>query len=132
MQERLAAEHASELLVHALEHFLNGGGVPYKSRTVLESFDRDVAYSGLDVVGDPFDCGRGSRGVESVRRGVCHAGAHPSNRMWKVAVRGASRAASAARLRAPKYAEFLFCTWSIASSTSFSPSLPRKIVVPVR
>ena len=55
MEESLAAEHKSELLGNALEHFLDGGGVANEGGRHLEAFRGDVAHGGLDVVGDPLD-----------------------------------------------------------------------------
>jgi len=55
MEEGLSSEHAGELLSDSLEHFLDGGGVTDESNCHLESLGGDVADSGLDVVGDPFD-----------------------------------------------------------------------------
>jgi len=55
VQERLAAEHAGELLGHALEHLLDGGAVADEVDGHLETLGGDVANGGLDVVGDPFD-----------------------------------------------------------------------------
>jgi hypothetical protein len=55
VQERLAAEHAGELLRHTLEHLLDGGAVADEVDGHLETFRGDVADGGLDVVGDPFN-----------------------------------------------------------------------------
>ena len=51
MQESLASEHSSELLGDSLEEFLDGGGVADEGGGHLETSGRDVADSGLDVVG---------------------------------------------------------------------------------
>mmetsp|Transcript_39503 Transcript_39503/g.92820 ORF Transcript_39503/g.92820 Transcript_39503/m.92820 type:complete len:372 (-) Transcript_39503:71-1186(-) len=55
MEESLAAEHAGELLRHALEHLLDGGGVADEVDGHLQTLGGDVADGGLDVVGDPLD-----------------------------------------------------------------------------
>ena len=55
MKESLAAEHESELLRDTLEHLLNGSGVADEGGGHLESLGRDIANSGLDVVGDPLN-----------------------------------------------------------------------------
>merc|ERR1719219_2099844 len=54
MQESLAPEHSSELLRDSLEELLDGGGVADEGCGHLETSGRDVADSGLDVVGDPL------------------------------------------------------------------------------
>merc|ERR1719515_468407 len=54
VKESLATEHTSELLRHALEHFLDGGGVTDEVDGHLETIGRDVTDGGLDVVGDPL------------------------------------------------------------------------------
>ena len=54
MKEGLAAEHGGELLRDALEELLDGGGVADEGGGHLQTSGRDVADSGLDVVGDPF------------------------------------------------------------------------------
>mmetsp|Transcript_58489 Transcript_58489/g.137358 ORF Transcript_58489/g.137358 Transcript_58489/m.137358 type:complete len:401 (+) Transcript_58489:252-1454(+) len=54
MQERLAAEHARELLRHALEHLLDRRRVADEVDSHLEAFGRDVAHRRLDVVRDPL------------------------------------------------------------------------------
>mmetsp|Transcript_43691 Transcript_43691/g.64125 ORF Transcript_43691/g.64125 Transcript_43691/m.64125 type:complete len:246 (+) Transcript_43691:285-1022(+) len=59
MEEGLAAEHASELLRHALEHLLDGSRVADEVDSHLETLGGNVADRGLDVVGDPFDEVRG-------------------------------------------------------------------------
>mmetsp|Transcript_151135 Transcript_151135/g.278615 ORF Transcript_151135/g.278615 Transcript_151135/m.278615 type:complete len:209 (+) Transcript_151135:253-879(+) len=55
MQECFAAEHRCEVLCHTLEHLLNGGGIPCKCHSHLETFWWDVTDTCLDVVGNPFD-----------------------------------------------------------------------------
>merc|ERR1712159_89081 len=55
VEESLAPEHSSELLGHALEHLLDGGGVADEGGAHLEALGRDVAHGRLDVVGDPLD-----------------------------------------------------------------------------
>merc|ERR1719181_2031516 len=59
VQESLAPEHSSELLGHALEHLLDGGGVANEGGTHLEALGGNVANGRLDVVGDPLDEVRG-------------------------------------------------------------------------
>ena len=59
MKEGLAAEHGSELLGDALEHFLDGGGVADEGGCHLEALRGDVADGRLDVVRDPLDEVRG-------------------------------------------------------------------------
>mmetsp|Transcript_11297 Transcript_11297/g.27580 ORF Transcript_11297/g.27580 Transcript_11297/m.27580 type:complete len:367 (+) Transcript_11297:16-1116(+) len=54
VEERLAAEHGGELLGHALEHLLDGGGVADEGGRHLEALGGDVAHGRLDVVGDPL------------------------------------------------------------------------------
>merc|ERR1719199_945487 len=55
MEEGLSSEHGGELFSDSLEHFLDGGGVTKESNCHLESLGWDIADSGLDVVGDPFN-----------------------------------------------------------------------------
>mmetsp|Transcript_12357 Transcript_12357/g.25957 ORF Transcript_12357/g.25957 Transcript_12357/m.25957 type:complete len:484 (+) Transcript_12357:61-1512(+) len=55
VEESLAAEHGSELLGHALEHLLDGGGVANEGGGHLETLGGDVAHGGLHVVGDPLN-----------------------------------------------------------------------------
>mmetsp|Transcript_77533 Transcript_77533/g.195002 ORF Transcript_77533/g.195002 Transcript_77533/m.195002 type:complete len:282 (+) Transcript_77533:425-1270(+) len=55
MQECLAAEHRCEVLRHALEHLLNGRGVPREGNRHLQPLRRNVAHGGFDVVRDPLD-----------------------------------------------------------------------------
>merc|ERR1719421_1628974 len=59
MEEGLSSENGGELLTHSLEHLLDGGGVTKEGNGHLESLGGDVADSGLDVVGDPFNEVRG-------------------------------------------------------------------------
>ena len=59
MQERLAAEHAGELLGNALEHLLNRRGVPDEAHRHLQPLRRDVADAALHVVRNPLDKVRG-------------------------------------------------------------------------
>merc|ERR1712100_857089 len=59
MEEGLSSEHGGELLSDSLEHLLDGGGVTEEGNCHLESLGGDVADSGLDVVGDPFNEVRG-------------------------------------------------------------------------
>merc|ERR1719481_751115 len=54
VEEGFPAEHGGELLGDALEHILNGGRVADEGGGHLESFGRDIADRGLDVVGDPL------------------------------------------------------------------------------
>ena len=55
MEESLTTEHSSELLGDSLEEFLDGCAVTNKGGGHLETTWWDVANSGLDVVGDPFN-----------------------------------------------------------------------------
>merc|ERR550532_122567 len=55
MEESLTPEHSGELLGHTLEQLLNRGAVSDEGGGHLKTTGWDVAYSGLDVVGDPFD-----------------------------------------------------------------------------
>ena len=55
MQERLAAEHAREVLGDTLEHLLDGSGVTQKGHGHLQTLRRDIADTRLDVVRDPLD-----------------------------------------------------------------------------
>merc|ERR1712170_161379 len=55
VEEGLAAEHGGELLRDALEQLLDGSGVAHKGGRHLQTSWWDVAYSGFDVVGDPFN-----------------------------------------------------------------------------
>jgi len=59
MEEGLSSEHGSELLTDTLEHLLDGGGVTKEGNSHLETLRRDIADSGFDVVGDPFNEVRG-------------------------------------------------------------------------
>ena len=59
VKEGLAAEHGRELLGHALEHLLDGGGVADEGGRHLEALGGDVADGRLDVVRDPLDEVRG-------------------------------------------------------------------------
>merc|ERR1719380_323049 len=59
MEEGVSSEHSSELLTNSLEPFLDGGGVSEEGNSHLESLWWDIADSGLDVVGDPFNEVRG-------------------------------------------------------------------------
>ncbi len=51
VQEGLAAEHAGELLRHALEHLLDGGAVADEVDGHLATLGGDIANGGLDIVG---------------------------------------------------------------------------------
>merc|ERR1712228_964748 len=55
MKEGLASEHSRELLADSLEQLLDGGAVADECRRHLQTTRGDVADSGFDVVGDPFD-----------------------------------------------------------------------------
>merc|ERR1712194_252767 len=55
VEESLAAEHERELLGHALEHLLDGGGVSEERGGHLQALRRDVAHGRLDVVGNPLN-----------------------------------------------------------------------------
>ena len=59
MEESLSSEHAGELFSNSLEHLLDGGGVTKECNCHLESLWWDIADSGFDVVGDPFNEVRG-------------------------------------------------------------------------
>ncbi len=59
VEERLAAEHGSELLSDALEHLLDAGVVADEGDGHLETLGGNVADGALDVVGDPLDEVRG-------------------------------------------------------------------------
>merc|ERR1712243_406734 len=52
VEEGLAAEHGGELLRDPLEQLLDGSGVADEGGGHLETSGRDVADSGLNVVGD--------------------------------------------------------------------------------
>jgi hypothetical protein len=54
VQESLAPEHGRELLAHAAEHLLDGGGVAHEGGGHGQPDGRDVAHAGLDIVGDPL------------------------------------------------------------------------------
>jgi len=55
VQESLSPEHGGELFGNSLEELLDGGRVTNEGSAHLKSSWRDVADSGLDVVGDPLD-----------------------------------------------------------------------------
>ena len=55
MQESFSAEHSSKLFRNSLEDFLNGSRISNKGGGHFEATRRDVANSGLDIVGDPFN-----------------------------------------------------------------------------
>ena len=55
MEESLTPEHSGELLGHTLEELLDGGAVSDEGGGHLQTTGWDVTYSGLDVVGDPFN-----------------------------------------------------------------------------
>merc|ERR1740117_148384 len=55
MQECFAAEHGSEVLGNAFEHFLNRGGVSCEGDSHLQALGWNVAHAALDVVRDPLD-----------------------------------------------------------------------------
>jgi len=55
VEESLSSEHSSELLGDPLENLLDGGGVTHEGGGHLETSGRNVAHSGLHVVGDPFN-----------------------------------------------------------------------------
>merc|ERR1712072_192680 len=55
VEERLAAEHAGELLGHALPRLLDGGGVADEGGRHLKPLGRDVTDRRLDVVRDPLN-----------------------------------------------------------------------------
>ena len=49
VKESLSAEHSSELLGHALEELLDGGGVSDEGGGHFKTAGRDVTDSGLDL-----------------------------------------------------------------------------------
>ena len=55
MEESLTPEHSGELLRHTFEQLLDGGAVSDEGGGHLQTTWWDVTYSGLDVVGDPFN-----------------------------------------------------------------------------
>merc|ERR1719458_2106630 len=55
VEECLAPEHSSELLGHALEHLLDGGGVANEGGTHLQALGWDITHGRFDVIGDPLD-----------------------------------------------------------------------------
>merc|ERR1719481_2153351 len=55
MQESFAPEHSSELFTNPLEELLDGSRVSNEGGGHLETTGRDVADSGFDVIGDPFN-----------------------------------------------------------------------------
>ena len=55
MQESLPPEHDGELVAHATEQLLDGGGVTDESGRHGEAGRSDVTDRGLDVVGDPVN-----------------------------------------------------------------------------
>ena len=55
MEESLTPEHSSELLGDSLKKFLDGGAVTNECGGHLQTTWWDIADSGLDVVGDPFN-----------------------------------------------------------------------------
>ena len=54
MQESFSSEHSSELFCDTFEHFLDSSAVADKGDRHLKSLGRNIAYAGLDVVGNPF------------------------------------------------------------------------------
>merc|ERR1712093_540815 len=59
VEEGLAAEHARELLRHALEHLLNRGRVADEAHGHLQALGGNIADAALHVVRDPLDEVRG-------------------------------------------------------------------------
>merc|ERR1719231_1309015 len=55
MKECFTAEHSSEVLRDAFEHFLNRRGISCECDSHLQAFGWNVAHAGLDVVRDPFN-----------------------------------------------------------------------------
>lgn len=55
VEESLALEHCRELLGNTLEQLLDSGGVADEGDSHLETTGRNVALSGKDIVGDPFN-----------------------------------------------------------------------------
>merc|ERR550537_2156744 len=53
MQECLAAEHGCEILSDTLEHLLDCCGIPQEGHCHLQTLRRNIADSGLDIVGNP-------------------------------------------------------------------------------
>merc|ERR1711939_600689 len=54
MQECLAAEHGCEILSDTLEHLLDCCGIPQEGHCHLQTLRRNIADSGLDIVGNPL------------------------------------------------------------------------------
>merc|ERR550537_1965953 len=54
MQECLATEHGCEILSDTLEHLLDCCGIPQEGHCHLQTLRRNIADSGLDIVGDPL------------------------------------------------------------------------------
>lgn len=55
MEESLSPEHHAELVGNTLEELLDGGRVTNEGDRHLEASRRNVAVSGLDIVGNPLD-----------------------------------------------------------------------------
>merc|ERR1711933_12367 len=55
MQESLSAEHGSEVLSHAFEHLLYGGGIARERDSHLQALGGNVTDRSLDVLGNPLD-----------------------------------------------------------------------------
>lgn len=55
MQEGLALEHSSELVVHTLEEFLDRRRVTTESDSHLKTARCNIALRGEDIVRDPLD-----------------------------------------------------------------------------
>merc|ERR1712039_665419 len=55
MQKGFPAEHGSEIFGNALEHFLDRRRISREGHRHLQTFRRDVANGGLDVVRNPLD-----------------------------------------------------------------------------
>ena len=55
MQESLAPKHGRELFTNSFKQFLNGSAVANECGRHLEPARRNIANSGLDVVGNPLN-----------------------------------------------------------------------------
>ena len=55
MKESPPSEHHSELLLYSFDYLLYSSGIAYKRGGQIQIFRRDVAYSSLHIIWDPFD-----------------------------------------------------------------------------
>merc|ERR1712130_669966 len=94
VQERLTAEHGSEVLGHALEHLLNGSAVTSESNCHFQTLGRNVADAGLDVVRNPLDEVGGVLVLHVEHLLVSLLGRHTATEK-----RGSSEVATVARIR---------------------------------